>query len=45
MEDKKQTIPEIIEEVKVDICDKYCKYPNEIKDDEEVIRGNVVKRS
>lgn len=35
-EDKKQTIPEIIEEVKIDICDNYCKYPNEIKDDEEL---------
>ena len=37
MEEKKiQTIPQIIEEVKIEICDNYCKYPNEIKDDEEL---------
>lgn len=33
-EEKKQTIQEIVEEVKTDMCDNYCKYPNEIKDDE-----------
>ena len=31
-----QTIPEIVEEVKIAMCDNYCKYPNEIKDDEEL---------
>ena len=31
-----QTIPEIVEEVKIAMCDQYCKYPNEIKDDEEL---------
>ena len=37
MEDKKiQTIPQIIEEVKMEICDNYSKYPNEINDDEEL---------
>lgn len=37
MEEKKiQTIPQIIEEVKTEMCDHYCKYPNEIKDDEEL---------
>lgn len=37
MEEKKiQTIPQIIEEVKTEMCDNYCKYPNEIKDDEEL---------
>lgn len=35
-QEKKQTISEIIEEVKCEICDNYCKYPNEIKDDEEL---------
>ena len=34
--DKQQTIPQILEEVKTAICDNYCKYPNEIKDDEEL---------
>lgn len=28
-----KTIPEIIEEIKEEICDKYCKYP-EIYDEE-----------
>lgn len=27
-EEKKQTIAEIVEEVKTDICDNYCKYPD-----------------
>ena len=35
-EEKKQTITEIVEEVKCEMCDNYCKYPNEIKDDEEL---------
>lgn len=26
-----KTIPQIIEEVSAEICDKYCKYPNEWK--------------
>ena len=33
-EDKKQTIPEIVEDVKTAICDEYCKYPNEYEDNE-----------
>ena len=36
MEERKQTISEIIEEVKTDICDNYCKYPNEIRDEDEL---------
>lgn len=35
---EKQTISEIIEEVKCDICDNYCKYPD-VLDDEEVLTG------
>ena len=35
MENK--TIPEIIEEIKEQICDKYCKYPGEYKDPDELI--------
>lgn len=36
MEEKKiQTIPEIIEEVKCEICDKYCKYPDLFTAEEE----------
>ena len=33
-EDKKQTIPEIVEDVKTAMCDEYCKYPNEYEDNE-----------
>lgn len=33
-QEKKQTIPEIIEEVKCEICDNYCKYPLEYQDNE-----------
>ena len=37
MEEKKiQTIPQIIEEVKMEMCDNYCKMTNEIKDDEKL---------
>ena len=37
MEEKKiQTIPQIIEEVKMEICDHYCKYTNETKDEEKL---------
>ena len=32
-EDKKQTIPEIIEEVKTEMCDHYCKYPDVLPED------------
>lgn len=34
----KQTISEIVEEVKTEICDNYCKYPD-VLDDEEVLYG------
>lgn len=27
MKDKEKTVSEIIEEVKTEICDNYCKYP------------------
>lgn len=27
-EEKKQTIAEIVEEVKCEMCDNYCKYPD-----------------
>lgn len=32
-EDKKQTISEIVEEVKTEICDNYCKYPDVLPED------------
>ena len=32
-EDKKQTIPEIIEEVKTEMCDVYCKFPDVLPED------------
>ena len=35
-----QTIPEIIEEVKTEICDNYCKYPELFSaEEEEVLLG------
>ena len=33
-----KTALEIIEEVKTDICDKYCKYPEQYDDDDEMLR-------
>lgn len=36
---EKQTIPEIIEEVKCEMCDNYCKYPDVLDDDDRVIRS------
>lgn len=32
-----KTIPEIVEEVKKNICDNYCKYPSEYTDQEQMI--------
>lgn len=40
-EEKKQTIPEIVEEVKTAICDEYCKFPDVL--DEEVLWSNCEK--
>lgn len=38
MEEKKiQTIPQIIEEVKTEMCDHYCKYPSEVHDPDYMI--------
>jgi len=34
---KPQTIPQIIEEVKTEICDHYCKYPSEVHDPDYMI--------
>lgn len=31
---KKKTISQILEEVKEEMCNKYCKYPNEYKPEE-----------
>ena len=33
-----KTVNEIIEEVKCEICDKYCRYPFEIEDEEELLK-------
>ena len=32
------SVTQIIEEVKSDICDKYCKYPEQYDDDDEMLR-------
>ena len=32
-----RTIPEMVEEVKINICDNYCKYPSEYTDQEQMI--------
>lgn len=36
-EDEPETVSDIIESVKVEICDKYCKKPDEIKDEADLI--------
>lgn len=36
VKEEPKTIPEILEEVSNEICDHYCKYPNEITDQEEM---------
>lgn len=33
---KGSSITEILEEVKNDMCDKYCKYPGSVEDQEEL---------
>lgn len=38
---EQQTIPQIIEEVKMAICDNYCKYPDILP--EEVLYGECEK--
>lgn len=44
MEVKKQSISEIIEEVKCEICDNYCKYPDLFTaEEEEVLWGMCEK--
>lgn len=37
MENKEKTVSEIIEEVRSEICDNYCKYMDSVVSDEEVI--------
>lgn len=34
MSDTQQTIPEIIKEVQIKMCDEYCKYPLEYEGNE-----------
>lgn len=36
-ENEPETVSDIIESVKVEICDKYCKKPDEIKDEADLI--------
>ena len=36
-ENEPETVSNIIESVKVEICDKYCKKPDEIKDEADLI--------
>ena len=36
--DKEHTVTEILEEVKNDICDNYCKYPEEYEDYEDMLK-------
>ena len=41
---EQQTIPQIIEEVKMAICDNYCKYPDLFSaEEEEVLYGECEK--
>ena len=45
MKKKKQTIPEIVEEVKIEICDHYCKWPilwDEEKEEKELIVAKCI---
>lgn len=37
-EPAQKTALEIIEEVKSDICDKYCKYPEQYDNNDEMLR-------
>ena len=39
MEKEVKTISEILEEVKTQICDDYCRYPREIEDYDELLDG------
>lgn len=36
MEKKQKTVSQILDEVVYEICDKYCRFPRELKDDEEL---------
>ena len=36
MEEQKMTIDQIVEEVKEEMCDKYCKYPEEYEGSEMI---------
>ena len=36
-ENESETVSDIIESVKIEICDKYCKKPDEIKDEADLI--------
>ena len=36
MEERKIGLPEVVEEVKTEICSEYCRYPFEISDEDEL---------
>jgi len=33
--ERQKTVPEIIEEIKIQICEDYCRYPREWDEEEE----------
>lgn len=38
MAEKEKTIPQILEEIVSEVCDKYCRFPYEISDEEELMK-------
>ena len=38
MAEKEKTIPQILDEIASEICDKYCRFPYEISDEEELMK-------
>ena len=44
MENKEKTVSQIIEEVKTEICDKYCRYPTMYDMDDEDQYNEMIEK-
>ena len=42
--ESQKTVSEIIEEIKAEICDDYCKYPKKYKDEDALLESDTCNR-
>lgn len=40
---KEMTVPQLLDKISGEICDKYCKFPDQAKDEDELFKNHCDK--